>query len=335
MERIATLGLLDKTLSQAPQRHKVIITDSNTTDCCLAHLIYNVEALSEAQIIEIEAGESSKNLETYASVIEALLEQGADKATMIIALGGGVVCDLANFVGSTFKRGVSTILIPTTTLAMVDAAIGGKCGLDIGNVKNQIGTFHQAEMICIDTSFLETLDERHIKAGAAEMLKTSLVADRALAEELLSLSPSEIGIRKDLIKRCIRLKQAVVRKDRFDKGERQILNFGHTIGHALESLAIEENRDLYHGEAVANGMYHTLNLSDTLCKYDRERIQKYIKENYPIEEISEKLPQLLNYMNADKKNTNDKYNFVLLESIGKASIGNSFNIEQIYAKFNR
>lgn len=335
MERIATLGLLDKTLSQAPQRHKVIITDSNTTDCCLAHLIYNVEALSEAQIIEIEAGESSKNLETYASVVEALLEQGADKATMIIALGGGVVCDLANFVGSTFKRGVSTILIPTTTLAMVDAAIGGKCGLDIGNVKNQIGTFHQAEMICIDTSFLETLDERHIKAGATEMLKTSLVADRALAEELLSLSPSEIGIRKDLIKRCIRLKQAVVRKDRFDKGERQILNFGHTIGHALESLAMEENRDLYHGEAVANGMFYALELSNQLCQSEKEKIQNYLKNNYPIEDISNSLPQLINYMNADKKNTNDKYNFVLLESIGKASIGNSFNIEQIYAKFNR
>ena len=159
MERIASLEYLNKQLSKSPHRHKVIISDSNTTEYCLTHLIYSVEELSNAQIIEIEAGESSKNLETYASVIEALLEQGADRNTFIIALGGGVVCDLANFVASTYKRGVSCILIPTTTLAMVDAAIGGKCGLDIGNVKNQIGTFNKAETICIDTTFLETLEE--------------------------------------------------------------------------------------------------------------------------------------------------------------------------------
>lgn len=329
MERIASLEYLNKQLSKSPHRHKVIISDSNTTEYCLTHLIYSVEELSNAQIIEIEAGESSKNLETYASVIEALLEQGADRNTFIIALGGGVVCDLANFVASTYKRGVSCILIPTTTLAMVDAAIGGKCGLDIGNVKNQIGTFNKAETICIDTAFLETLEERHIISGVAEMLKTALVSDSELAEEIMSLSPLEVGTRQDLIKRCIRLKQSIVRKDRFDKGERQILNFGHTIGHAIESIALEENREIYHGEAVANGMFYALELSNQLCQSEKEKIQNYLKNNYPIEDISDKLPQLINYMNADKKNINDNYNFVLLDSVGKARYGQLKTREQV------
>lgn len=157
MERIASLGLLEKHLAQNPRLQCIIIADGNTLEHCLPNLIYNVGSLSEAQIIELEPGENSKDLGTYQSIIEALMEQGADRDTKLIALGGGVVCDIANFVAGTFKRGIGTYLIPTTTLAMVDAAIGGKCGLNVRNVKNQIGLFHEAELVCIDNEFLKTL----------------------------------------------------------------------------------------------------------------------------------------------------------------------------------
>lgn len=253
MERITDFEGLEKYLQAKPNSTKVIISDENTTEHCLGGLIMGVDALLSAQIIEIPSGEQAKSLETYQSVIEALIEQGCDRNTTLIALGGGVVCDVVGFVAGTFKRGISSCYVPTTTLAMVDAAIGGKCGLDIGTVKNQIGLFYPADVVCIEPEFTDTLDERQIKNGAVEMLKTFLIADRELAIKMLGMPVSEAAKDPSLIRSCMAIKQEIVKQDMFDKGKRQLLNFGHTFGHAIESLAMQQGRDTLHGEAVAQG----------------------------------------------------------------------------------
>lgn len=317
MERIASLGLLEKHLSQNPRLQCIIIADGNTLEHCLPNLIYNVGSLSEAQIIELEPGENSKDLGTYQSIIEALMEQGADRDTKLIALGGGVVCDIANFVAGTFKRGIGTYLIPTTTLAMVDAAIGGKCGLNVRNVKNQIGLFHEAELVCINNEFLKTLPARQIENGAVEMLKTALISDKALALAMMQTSPLKIGTDRRFIKQCIKIKQNIVKQDKFDRFERKLLNFGHTIGHAIESLALENGKDLLHGEAVASGMYYAATLSKDIGVDNRKLLQNYLSTYYEIEKISDAISELFDYMNNDKKNKNGHCNFVLLEDIGK------------------
>ena len=335
MERITDFEGLEKYLQAKPNSTKVIISDENTTEHCLGGLIMGVDALLSAQIIEIPSGEQAKSLETYQSVIEALIEQGCDRNTTLIALGGGVVCDVAGFVAGTFKRGISSCYVPTTTLAMVDAAIGGKCGLDIGTVKNQIGLFYPAEVVCIEPEFTDTLDERQIKNGAVEMLKTFLIADRELAIKMLGMPVSEAAKDPSLIRSCMAIKQEIVKQDMFDKGKRQLLNFGHTFGHAIESLAMQQGRDTLHGEAVAQGICHVLSLSESLDKAERDLIADYLCNNYTIEPIKEDLPLLFNYMNADKKNTDNKYNFVLLDAIGKARHGCQFQADQLLAIFDK
>ena len=335
MERITDFEGLEKYLQAKPNSTKVIISYENTTEYCLGGLIMGVDALLSAQIIEIPSGEQAKSLETYQSVIEALIEQGCDRNTTLIALGGGVVCDVVGFVAGTFKRGISSCYVPTTTLAMVDAAIGGKCGLDIGTVKNQIGLFYPAEVVCIEPEFTDTLDERQIKNGAVEMLKTFLIADRELAIKMLGMPVSEAAKDPSLIRSCMAIKQEIVKQDMFDKGKRQLLNFGHTFGHAIESLAMQQGRDTLHGEAVAQGICHVLSLSESLDKAERDLIADYLCNNYTIEPIKEDLPLLFNYMNADKKNTDNKYNFVLLDAIGKARHGCQFQADQLLAIFDK
>lgn len=335
MERITDFEGLEKYLQAKPNSTKVIISDENTTEHCLGGLIMGVDALLSAQIIEIPSGEQAKSLETYQSVIEALIEQGCDRNTTLIALGGGVVCDVVGFVAGTFKRGISSCYVPTTTLAMVDAAIGGKCGLDIGTVKNQIGLFYPAEVVCIEPEFTDTLDERQIKNGAVEMLKTFLIADRELAIKMLGMPVSEAAKDPSLIRSCMAIKQEIVKQDMFDKGKRQLLNFGHTFGHAIESLAMQQGRDTLHGEAVAQGICHVLSLSESLDKAERDLIADYLCNNYTIEPIKEDLPLLFNYMNADKKNTDNNYNFVLLDAIGKARHGCQFQADQLLAIFDK
>ena len=328
MERIIDFVGLNNILRRKKNSQKVIILDSNTYDNCLATLIGEVESLCDAQIIEIDPGEENKSLETYTTIIQTLIEQGSDKSTQLIALGGGMITDLALFIGATYKRGIDTYLVPTTLLAMIDAIIGGKCAINFGEVKNQIGTFVKKTTICLETVFLETLSERQILNGLAEMLKIALVSDSNLFETILKSEPLEIVNNEELIHRAIRLKQDIVKQDPFDKKYRHILNFGHTIGHALESIAIKKGEDLLHGEAVASGMYYTLDLCDKLPKETTNKIKQYISKYYKIQNVSD-IQELFNYMNSDKKTINNEYKFVLLNSIGEATISNQVTRQQI------
>jgi 3-dehydroquinate synthase len=328
MERIIDFIGLNNILRRKKNSQKVIILDSNTYDNCLATLIGEVESLCDAQIIEIDPGEENKSLETYTTIIQTLIEQGSDKNTQLIALGGGMITDLALFIGATYKRGIDTYLVPTTLLAMIDATIGGKCAINFGEVKNQIGTFVKKITICLEPVFLETLSERQILNGLAEILKIAMVSDANLFETILQNDPLRIVNNEEIIHNAIKLKQTIVKQDPFDKNYRHILNFGHTIGHALESMAMKKGEDLLHGEAVASGVYYTLDLCNNLSKETTNKIKQYIAQYYTIQQI-DNVQELFNYMNSDKKTINNEYNFVLLEEIGKATINNKISREQI------
>lgn len=329
MERILTLKGLNNALRKKPNAKKAIVVDSNTYNYCLSVLLSKVDALHEAMILEIGVGEKNKTIDTYMSIVKELAKEGFDRHSQLVALGGGVVTDIVGFVGSSYKRGIDTYMIPTTTLAMVDASIGGKNALNIGETKNQIGFVRFPKIVCIDTSFLETLPARQKQNGAVEMMKTALIADRALFYEMIEHSPVEIGGNESFIRQCMKIKRDIVRLDPFDLSMRQKLNFGHTIGHAIESISIKQGIDMLHGEAVAIGMLYAIELSKDMPVDQKNIVKKYITEHFDTALDKYDMNELTNYMNADKKNSCGKYNFVLLKEIGESIYGQEVSKEQL------
>ncbi|MBQ4915203.1 3-dehydroquinate synthase [Maribacter sp. MMG018] len=298
-----------------------ILVDENTHELCLPQFMAEISGEYHFEIIEIASGEEHKTIDTCVGVWEALSELGADRKSLMINLGGGVLTDLGGFVASTFKRGIDFINVPTTLLSMVDASVGGKTGVDLGNLKNQIGVINQPQMVLIVTDFLETLEERQVKSGFAEMLKHGLIKDSNYWHALKrAKSLSEL---KEHIYTSVEIKNNVVLQDPTEQNIRKILNYGHTLGHAIESYFLEnqEKKTLLHGEAIAIGMILEGYLSNKLTGLNTEEL-KNIKEtflNY-YDKISftkndiEKIIALLKY---DKKNSHGNINFVLLKAIGE------------------
>lgn len=257
------LSLLDKELSKEPNSKKFILLDENTYTNCLPILVEEVESLYGAEILEVESGEGSKSLTIVDQLCSAMVESSADKDSISISLGGGVITDLGGFIASVFKRGIQHIAIPTTLLGIVDASIGGKTGINLGEVKNQIGSFNNNTLTCFHYEFLETLDKRQILNGAAEMIKIALVQDEELWNKMKTNSPLDNdGFNNEFIERCITLKEEIVNQDPLEKGNRKVLNFGHSLGHTFESIAISKGEDLLHGEAIASGIYYAIKLSE-------------------------------------------------------------------------
>lgn len=301
-----------------------ILVDENTHDDCLPQFMAQISGDYRFEIIEIASGEINKTIETCVGVWEALSELGADRKSLIINLGGGVLTDLGGFVGSTFKRGIHFINVPTTLLAMVDASVGGKTGVDLGALKNQIGVINQPKMVLVVPDFLNTLEERQITSGFAEMLKHGLIKDRSYWEKLKkAVSLADL---KEHILDSIAIKNEVVLQDPTEQGLRKILNFGHTLGHAVESyfLEKEEKETLLHGEAIAIGMILEAYLSHKLTGLALESLNdikttflshygRVIFEDRDLHAIEE----LMKY---DKKNAHGNINFVLLKDIGEAQI---------------
>ena len=295
-----------------------ILVDENTNNYCLPILLQELETEAEIEIIEIEAGEENKNLDTCSGVWHALTELGADRKSLMINLGGGVITDLGGFVASTFKRGISFVNIPTTLLSMVDASVGGKTGVDLGVLKNQIGLFSDPEMVLIDPRYLETISDRELRSGLAEIIKYGITYDIKLWKEITNFKEINISAITNLIHRSIEIKNEVVTKDPKEKGLRKILNFGHTLGHAIESyfLESEDKENLTHGEAIAIGMVTESFISQKLLNFPSEHV-KAIKET--ILAIYEKVEiDVLDYEGIigllihDKKNVGGQVNFVLL-----------------------
>ncbi|WP_294298631.1 3-dehydroquinate synthase [uncultured Chryseobacterium sp.] len=310
-----------------------ILVDENTHEYCLPVLLGNMETDLGFEILEIEAGEEMKNIQTANQLWEILTEMQADRKALVINLGGGVITDMGGFVASTYKRGIPFINIPTTLLSMCDASIGGKTGIDLMHYKNMVGTFTFPERIFVYPKFLETLPFKELRSGFAEMLKHGLIADKMHWENLIRINkPDMVGIIPH-IETSMNIKQEVVDKDFQEKNIRKTLNFGHTIGHAVESLCLRQGNPVLHGEAVAMGMITETYLAylDQLipeedCTLIIESIQKY----YPYLDISDfKDEEIFSLLLNDKKNTDSRINFSLLSGIGTCLFDHSCSQENI------
>ncbi len=316
----------------------LILVDSNTREHCLSALVGSSDSLSRSEVIEVEPGESSKSAEIVAGIWNAMIDLHADRQTCLICLGGGMITDLGGFVASTFKRGIPYIYVPTTLLAMVDAAIGGKTGINIGHYKNQAGTFASPAAIVQDPSWLSSLPHRELRSGFAEMIKHGLIADGTHLNELLKIEEVTLENTTSYIRRSAEIKETIVAQDPNETGIRKVLNFGHTAGHAFEALSHVNNAPLLHGEAIAIGMHLALGLSvehSGLAEKRAIEVMSYLTKQFAIDftELRKQFPtgDLWSFMLADKKNHQGEVRFVLLKSFGTPLIDCAVSMEDFDA----
>ncbi|MCW2118444.1 3-dehydroquinate synthase [Flavobacterium sp. 7A] len=316
-----------------------IIVDSNTNEFCLPKFLPLVETNLGIEIIEFEAGEINKNIDTCVEIWNVLTELGGDRKSLVINLGGGVVTDLGGFVASTFKRGIDFINIPTTLLSMVDASVGGKNGVDLGNLKNQIGVFNLPKMVIVDTEYLETVPQNEMRSGLAEMLKHGLIYDKTYWEHFLNIRAINFAQLDELIFRSVAIKNEIVTQDPTEKNIRKALNFGHTLGHAIESYFLEnqEKTTLLHGEAIAVGMILESYISlhkNLISEQEFNEIKTTLKSIYQdITFDTKDINPILELLIHDKKNEYGTIQFALIEGIGKIIINQTVENELILKAF--
>ncbi len=332
-----SLDTLPEFLTKRNYSKILVLVDNNTEKFCLPAMQNLLLPEIHFDVIEIDAGEENKNIDFCIGIWKMLLEFGADRNSLLINLGGGVVTDIGGFAASTFKRGIDFINIPTTLLSQVDASVGGKTGIDMDSVKNIVGTFTQPQAVFIETEFLKTLPKRELYSGFAEMIKHGLIYDRDYFEKLRNLKPEDIS--EDEIFRSVEIKNEVVKADPFEKGLRKILNFGHTIGHAIESYSLDhDKKSLLHGEAIAIGFICEAYLSyknNGLSEPELQEICRYLNSVYPKYKIKRNsLPALIELMKNDKKNSFNKINFSLLSEIGKCGTDSFCTEEDIKESLN-
>ena len=340
-----------------------VLTDDTTHECCLPK-VAALLAQYDAVPITIPHGDQHKTLAALGDVWTALQQGGATRHSLLINLGGGMITDLGGFAAATFKRGINFINIPTTLLAMVDAAVGGKTGVNFGGLKNEVGAFADARFVIINTCFLDTLDAENLCSGYAEMLKHALISDERMWAEHVNfdLSQPDLAELQRMVAESIAVKERIVAEDPHEHGIRKALNFGHTIGHALEEFALQQatlsggavvstapenkptpsdavvstapkKRPLLHGYAVAFGLIGELYMSARKAGFPTERLHqttRFIRENYAQTEFTcNDYPTLLNLMRHDKKNTSGVINFTLLHNIGNIRINQTATNEEI------
>ena len=329
---------LNNLLSENNYSSIFILTDEHTNELCLPKLLATIVTEITIEIIEIEAGEENKNITTCVELWSILSDFGADRKSVLLNLGGGVVTDIGGFVAATFKRGIDFINIPTTLLGMVDASVGGKNGIDLGNLKNQIGTITNPKLLVIDSSYLETLSDKEMKSGLAEMLKHGLIYDRNYWNEFLNISEIDYANFDKLIYRSIEIKNEIVSQDPTENGIRKALNFGHTLGHAIESHFLNSKTRLLHGEAIAIGMElesYIATEKNLLSQEEFNEIKTVLKNTYNSHFFSETdVNAIIDLLIHDKKNEYGKVQFALIEKIGKTILNQSVDNELIIRSFN-
>ena len=331
--------LLNAYLKETKPSRVVVLVDSNTQTHCLPLLLNAFEAAIEPDVICVEAGEEHKTLSTCMAVWEKLSALQIDRKALLINLGGGVVCDLGGFVASTYLRGIPFVHIPTSLLAMVDASVGSKTGVDFNFLKNQIGVFAFPKAVIIDVDYLKTLPKPHFNAGLAEMWKHGLIASESYWKQLCNLPTSTIDVVAQAIHTSVAIKNEVVANDPYEQLNRKILNFGHTLGHAVESyfLSHKTKQTLLHGEADALGMLLEGYLSHLEYNFPKavlhqlyqlytDHFNRYVFDANEIDDIL----KLLVY---DKKNDKGRVNFVLLKEIGQPVIDCSVSETQLREAF--
>jgi len=317
-----------------------ILVDENTKKHCLPVLLRENLDFSDSKIILIKSGEKNKNINTCERIWIELSDNGADRNSMIINLGGGVITDLGGFVASTFKRGIHFYNIPTTLLSMVDASVGGKTGINLGSLKNQVGIIIDPKMVLIDPKWLKTLDQREIISGYAEMLKHGLIFDVGYWNSLSKIEKISHEQLEPFIITSILLKNSIITKDPYEKGIRKILNFGHTLGHAIESyfLNSKTKKSLLHGEAIAIGMVLESYLSSILLGLNKQsliQIKDVISSNFPKIKFNKRdIENIIILIQHDKKNIAGKVNFVLLKTIGEAKVNVVLDYKIIHKAFS-
>tara|TARA_B110000467_G_C18336270_1_gene498134 strand:+ start:3160 stop:4230 length:1071 start_codon:yes stop_codon:yes gene_type:complete len=310
-----------------------ILLDQNSRLYCLDHLLVTIPCLRNSKIIELPHGESSKSLATLELIILKMLSNNIDRDCLILNLGGGVVSDFGGFLASVLKRGVKFINIPTTLMAQVDAAIGGKVGLNVKQYKNQIGAFNQPHAILINPAYLKTLNQINILSGLAEVLKYALINNRTLWNNLKGKIFNNQFDFNAIIINCVKAKIDIVNNDIYDWKDRRKLNFGHSIGHAIESLSLAKKTPISHGLGVAIGMicesyvsYHIFNFNKSILDEITSILLHYFPK-YNISKNDDKI--IMNYLLNDKKNSNDSVNFTLIKNIGISEINCNVSKELI------
>ena len=326
---------LTQAIGKCPHDKLFLLTDQHTHELCLP-MLAGIAALRDAVEITIAPEDLHKNLDTLSAVWQALSSRGATRHSLLVNLGGGVVTDLGGFAAATFKRGIAYINLPTTLLAMVDAAVGGKTGINFNGLKNEIGAFYPASTVLLETEFLRTLDRRNFFSGYAEMLKHGLISDIPHWADLLTFDTDhpDYARLKQLVGRSVQVKEDIVRQDPHEHGLRKALNLGHTVGHAFESLALAQGRPVLHGYAVAWGLVCELYLSHLMTGFPRDKMQqtiRFIKENYGTFDFDcHHYERLYELMTHDKKNTAGIVNFTLLREVGNIALNQTADKNTIF-----
>ncbi len=313
------------------------IVDENTYIHCYPIV---QRALKSSYVIQIRAGEKSKTVETANFLWNFLTNHNADRKSIIVNLGGGMITDLGGFVATTYKRGIEFINVPTSLLAMVDASVGGKNGVNLGSYKNHVGTFNEPKKVLISSVFLKTLPKRQMLSGFAEIIKHALLKSEKVWQKIKAINPEEpdLDYMQIIIKESVKIKLDIVRADPQELGIREALNFGHTIGHALETFLLSTGVDIVHGEAVAVGLIMELFLSNQKYTFPLEKlfeVVEYLATYFPSFKIQysdyEKVYEIMKH---DKKNKNNQIIFTLLEAVGKIHTSQVCEKKSVFEAFN-
>lgn len=325
---------LGEILQQKGYDKVFVLTDETTERLCLP-LLQDVVDKYNVRGFSIPKGDENKDIAQVIDVWRGLSQEGASRRSCMINLGGGMITDIGGFIASTFKRGIDFINVPTTLLSQVDAAVGGKTGINFNGLKNEIGVFQEAQSVILSTQFLDTLDEKNLLSGYAEMLKHALISNETVWKDTLCFSVNSLDLSHllTLVEQSVEVKRQIVLQDPKEKSIRKALNFGHTIGHAIEAFYLSHGYEILHGYAVAWGMISELYLSHILTGFDVEKMRKtvnFIYGNYGRCRVTCKdYDELLTLMLHDKKNVDGRINFTLLSGIGGIEINRHASNEEI------
>ena len=334
-QRLIKIGRIEsysKELEQLANNKKTFILCDSNTKQCVNYFKSKIPFFSNSLVIVIEPGEKNKTLESANNIWKELINKKANRNDLLINIGGGLITDIGGFVAATYKRGIQFINIPTSLLGMIDASIGGKTGVNFNGFKNQIGLFNNPEIILCDPYFLKSLPKEELLSGLAEVLKHGLIYNKKYWDYCTSLELDKLDILK-IINESISIKTKIVCIDPQEKKERKLLNFGHTIGHAIESMLIQKQKQTLHGFAVATGIIIESFISFELNHLKEEdfiEIKKTINKTFPkITFLNTEIPALLELMKTDKKNNSDKVNFTLIDKIGHGIVNQNVNTNQL------
>ncbi|MDD3320153.1 MAG: 3-dehydroquinate synthase [Paludibacter sp.] len=330
---------LNQAIGEQSAESIFILTDDNTRNFCLP-IVLQSDKLKGSHIITIKSGDENKGIDSAVEIWKYLSENGATRKSLLISLGGGMITDIGGFTASTFKRGMRNINISTTLLGAVDAATGGKTGVNFLGLKNEIGVFAPAETVLINIDFFKTLDQANMLSGFSEMVKHALIFSTEEWEKVMKFNLNNIDLDslKVLLRKSIQIKELIVEQDPYEASIRKALNLGHTFGHAFESLSYKINQPALHGYAVMWGLLCELYLSHMKLNFPKEELLrlKYLAKDYygKLEFHCQQYDTLFELMTHDKKNDSKEINFTLLSGIGEIKINQTATKEEIFECFD-